>query len=274
MSRSKQIIAGAAVILSSLSCLPAVAAESVTIGSVAMDIPVEMIKRFEPLTHYLSDKTGISVTFRPSANLASAVEDLGKNQTQISYLTPVAYVEAHEKYQAVPLVAPTINGKPDFTLVIVARNPSKIMTPMDLKGKRFAFGDEKALLQKAAVASMGLKSADFSKFAYLKHYDNIAKAVIAGDFDGGILKDTVADEFKNKGLKIIGTTPPLASYVFAVNKDTPKPIVDKLKVAFLSLKNKGADAAVLAAFDSSYDGFVAIEDKDYDQIRTLIAPFK
>ncbi len=275
MIHNKQRITTTLMALLSLCWLPAAeASESVTIGSAAMDIPVEMIKRFEPLTHYLSITTGIDVTFKPSPNLAAAMEDLGNNQTQISYLTPVAYLEAHEKYQVVPLVAPTTNGKPSFSLVIVARNPGKIKTPGDLKGKRFAFGDEKALLQKAAVASMGLKAEDFSQIAYLKHYDNIAKAIIAGDFDGGILKDSVALEFKNKGIKIIGTTPPLPSYVFAVRKDTPKPVVEKLKAAFLKLKKQGTNAAVLQAFDHTYDGFVTVEDKDYDPVRKLIAPFK
>lgn len=56
--------------------------------------------------------------------------------------------------------------------------------------KRFAFGDEKALLQRASE-SMDVKLTDFSHFVYLRHYDNIAKAVLAGDFDGGILKDSV-----------------------------------------------------------------------------------
>ena len=274
MMLSKQLTTATLAALLSLCGLPAGATEAVTIGSASMDIPVEMIKRFEPLARYLSVTTGMAVTFRPSPNLAATMEDLGNNQTQISYLTPVAYLEAHEKYQVVPLVAPTVNGKPSFSLVIVARNPGKIKTPSDLKGKRFAFGDEKALLQKAAVAGMGLKAEDFSQIAYLKHYDNIAKAIIAGDFDGGILKDSVALEFKNKGIKIIGTTPPLPSYVFAVRKDTPKPIVEKLKAAFLKLKKQGADAAVLQAFDHTYDGFVTVEDKDYDPVRKLIAPFK
>lgn len=274
MALSKRLIASSLIALSGLCWLPAMAAESVTIGSAAMDIPVEMIKHFDPLTRYLSIKTGLAVSFRASPNLAGAMDDLGANRTQISYLTPVGYLEVHEKYQAVPLVAPTVNGKPNLSLVIVVRNHSQIKTPRDLKGKRFAFGDEKALLQKAAVASMGLKVEDFSKIAYLKYYDNIAKAVIAGDFDGGILKDTVARQFRNKGIKVIGTTPPLPSYVFVVNKDTPEAVVEKLKAAFLELKKKGADAAVLEAFDPMYDGFVTVEDKDYDPVRKLIAPYK
>lgn len=247
----------------------------VTMGSVAMDIPVEMIKRMSALTNYLALNTNLNIRFRPSPNLDSAVEELGTGQTQIAYLTPVAYIEARKKYGVIPLVAPTIQGRPNFSLVIGAKAGSGITTPAELKGKRFAFGDEKALLQKAAVESMGLKSSDFTTFAYLKHYDNIAKAVLAGDFDGGILKDSVADEFKSKGLVVIGSTALLPSYIIAVHPGMPVAVRNQLRDALLALKKTTLNgAATLEAFDKSCDGFVVVDDSAYDLVRTLIQPYQ
>jgi len=247
----------------------------VTMGSVAMDIPVEMIKRMSALTNYLALSTNLNIRFRPSPSLGSAVEDLGTGQTQIAYLTPVAYIEARKKYGVVPLVAPTTQGRPHFSLVIGVKAGSGIKTPAELKGKRFAFGDEKALLQRAAVASMGLAASDFSNIAYLKHYDNIAKAVLAGDFDGGILKDSVAEEFKSKGIVVIGSTAPLPSYIFAVHPDMPVTVRNQLRDALLALKKSTPErAATLEAFDIAYDGFTLIEDSAYDPVRKLIQPFQ
>ncbi len=247
----------------------------VTMGSVAMDIPVEMIKRMSALTNYLALNTSLKVRFRPSPNLGTAVDDLGSGQTQIAYLTPVAYIEARKKYGVVPLVAPTMQGRPNFSLVIGVKAGSGINTPAQLKGRRFAFGDQKALLQRAAVSSMGLDLHDFSNFAYLKHYDNIAKAVLAGDFDGGILKDSVADDFRSKGVVVIGSTPPLPSYVFAVHPAMPVAVRNQLRDALLGLKKSTPDmAATLEAFDSGYDGFVTIDDAAYDPVRVLIQPYQ
>jgi len=247
----------------------------VTMGSVAMDIPVEMIKRMSALTNHLALNTNLNVRFRPSPNLGSAVDDLGTGQTQIAYLTPVAYIEARKKYGVIPLVAPTTQGRPHFSLVIGVKAGSGIGSPAELKGKRFAFGDEKALLQKAAVESMGLKSSDFPTFAYLKHYDNIAKAVLAGDFDGGILKDSIADEFKGKGIVVIGSTAPLPSYVFAVHPGMPVAVRNQLRDALLALnKSTPERAATLEAFDKAYDGFVVVDDPAYDTVRKLIQPFQ
>jgi phosphonate transport system substrate-binding protein len=247
----------------------------VTMGSVAMDIPVEMIKRMSVLTNYLALSTNLNIRFRPSPNLGSAVEDLGTGQTQIAYLTPVAYIEARRKYGVVPLVAPTTNGRPFFSLVIGVKAGSGIHTPAELKGRSFAFGDERALLQRAAVASMGLGPDDFASYAYLKYYDNVAKAVLAGDFDGGILKDSVADGFKNKGVVVIGSTAPLPSYLFAVHPGMPTAVRTQLRDALLALNKATPDgAATLEAFDIAYDGFTPIDDSAYDPVRALIQPFQ
>lgn len=254
---------------------PAMQVREVTMGSVAMDIPVEMIKRMSALTNHLALSTNLNIRFRPSPNLGSAVEDLGTGQTQIAYLTPVAYIEARKKYGVIPLVAPTTDGRPHFSLVIGVKAGSGINSPAGLKGKRFAFGDEKALLQRAAVESMGLKSSDFSAFAYLKHYDNIAKAVLAGDFDGGILKDSIADEFKSKGLTVVGSTAPLPSYIFAVHPGMPATVRNQLRDALLALDRSTPErAATLEAFDKAYDGFVVVDDPAYDTVRRLIQPFQ
>lgn len=248
---------------------------SVTMGAVAMDIPVEMIKRMSALTNYLALSTDLNIRFRPSPNMGSAVEDLGTGQTQIAYLTPVAYIDARKKYGVIPLVAPINDGKPHFSLVIGVKAGSGIKTPAELKGKRFAFGDEKALLQRAAVESMGLKFSDFSSFAYLKHYDNIAKALVAGDFDGGILKDSTAEEFKGRGIVVVGSTPPLPSYIFAVHPGMPVAVRNQLRDALLALNKTTPDkTATLEAFDKAYDGFIVVDDSAYDPVRKLIQPFQ
>ena len=258
----------------SLSLLQA-HAQDLTIGAVAMDAPIEMIKRMTPLTDYIARQTGYKVQFRPAPSLDAAIEDLGKDTVQITYMTPVAYINAHEKYQALPLVTPLTHGKATFNLVVAVRKDSPVKKLEDLKGKRFAFGDPKALLQSAVLLDAGMKKEDFSEIAYLKHYDNIAKAIVMGDFDSGILKDTVFEKFAAQGLRVVYTSPPLASYVFVVNSKVDSKTQAKLTAAFMSLNNKNAEAiSILQALDQGYDGFQTASDKDYDGERKLISRLK
>lgn len=268
--------APALTLLLALPVAPAASAEEeMLMGSVAMDVPAEMVKRLVPLTNYLSGKIGKDLKFRAASTMSAAVEDLGARRTQIAYLTPVAYVDAHEKYGVVPLVNPLSHGKDGFNLVIVVQKNSPIKNVQDLTGKRFALGDEKALLQRAVVAGAGIKLEQLAAHAFLNHYDNIAKAVLYGDFDAGILTDNIAEKFAPQGLRIIYTSPRLPAYIFAVNSHVAPQMADKLKNAFLALKPDTPEGrAILGALDQSYTGFTAANDKDYDTVRKLVAPFK
>ena len=240
-----------------------------------MDSPVEMINRMTPLAEYLAQKTGYTVQFRPAPNLETAVVDLGEGTVHMAYMTPIAYMMAHDQYQAVPLASPLTYGKSTFNLVVVVRKESNLKNLEDLKGKRFAFGDPKAYLQPAVLLDAGLRKQDFSAVAYLKHYDNIAKAILLDDFDGGIMKDTVYEKFASQGLRVIHVSPPLASYVFVVNGNLPTDVQSKLKRALLSLNSSAPEAkTVLQSLDQGYVGFQSASDKDYDAERILIARLK
>jgi len=250
-------------------------AQDITIGAVAMDAPIEMIKRMTPLTDYLAKHTGYKMQFRPAPNLDTAVTDLGEGTVQMAYMTPIAYIRAREKYRVEPLVVPLTHGKSTFNLVVVVRRHSAYQKLEDLKGKRFAFGDPKAYLQPAVLLDAGVRVQDFSEVAYLKHYDNIAKAILHGDFEAGIMKDAVYEKFASQGLRALYTSPPLSSYVFAVSEKLDAQTQQKLKNALLSLNIVTPEGrAVLNTLDRAYEGFQSTSDKDYDRERALIARLK
>lgn len=244
------------------------------LGSVAMDVPAEMVKRLTPLTQYLTAHTGMNVVFRASPDMDSAIVELGRGVASIAYLTPVAYIDARRKYGVEPLVAPLTSGKSTYRLVVVVKQTSPMRSAAELKGKTFAFGDEKARLQQAVVAGAGARLADFSRYAFLKHYDNIAKAVLNDDFDAGILTEGILLEFAPRGLRALYTSPPLPSYVFAVHRDLPRTTVEKLRAAFLALRTDSVEQRdILSKLGQGYDGFAPALDKDYDSVRNLIAQF-
>ncbi len=137
------------------------------LGSVAMDIPAIMHKRLSPLTVYLSDYLGIPVSLKLSPNMGVAIQDVATNQVDIAYLTPVAYLKAHKKGGAQIIAKTVTNGKASFQLMIVVRDDSPIKSVKDLKGKTFAFGDKRALLQRAAVVGAGIQLDELGSMSFL-----------------------------------------------------------------------------------------------------------
>ena len=250
------------------------AEKEIQFGSVAMDIPAIMHKRLTPLTRYLSNTLNHPVSLKLSPNMGAAIKEAAEGTVDIAYLTPVAYLKANEQGGA-QLVAKTVTkGKASFQLMIVVKEDSPIKSVQELVGKSFAFGDKKALLQRAAVVGSGIKLEQFSDYKFIGHYDNIARAVMSRDFDAGILKDTMAFNWEGKGLRIIYSSPQLPPYNIAASKNVDAKTLTALRKAFLSLDGKNPEhLKIIKALDKKYDGFASTSDAEYDVVRKLIKPF-
>jgi phosphonate transport system substrate-binding protein len=250
-------------------------ANELRLGSVAMDIPAEMYRRLTPLTKYLSDTLKRPVRLKLSPNMSAAIEEVSKAEVELAYLTPVAYLKAHEKGEAQLVVRTLTNRKASFQLMIVVRKDSPIKQVQDLKGKTFAFGDKAAILHRAVVVGAGMPLESLGEYKFIGHYDNIAKGVASGDFDAGILKDTTAYDWKHKGLRILYSSPPLPPYNIVASNKVDAKLLKQIRQAFLALDIRNpAHRAVIQALDDEYDGFAPASDADYDVVRELIAPFE
>jgi len=276
--QSRQNCCGWWLLLISLLSCPLWAADTeqkpIRFGSVASDIPAVMHKRLTPLTEYLSAQLKRPVVLTLSPDMGEAIENVAMGHVDLAYLTPVAYIRSHQKGNT-RLVAKTVtNNKASFQLMIVVREESHIQKIADLEGKSFAFGDKAALLQRAVVAGANMPLEKLGSYEFLGHYDNIVRGVLNRDFDAGILKDTKAFKWKEKGVRIIYSSPELPPYNVAASNNIDEKTFAQLQRAFLDLdKSNPQHRSVIKALSNKYDGFVQASDEEYDVIRKLIAPF-
>lgn len=207
--------------------------------------------------------------------MPAAISEVASGAVEIAYLTPVAYIRSHENGNT-QLIAKTITKKKaSFKLMIVVRKDSPIKTVEDLIGKKVAFGDRAALLQRAALVSSGIQMTQLGSYEFLGHYDNIIRAVMHGDYDAGILKDTMAYKWETKGARILYRTPDLPPYNIAASKNVDTKLLAQLKNAFIGLDpNNPKHYPVIKSLDKKYDGFAPVSDEEYDVVRRLIEPFK
>jgi phosphonate transport system substrate-binding protein len=207
--------------------------------------------------------------------MSSTINNVVHGDVELAYLTPVAYVRAHKEGDARLLVKLTSDNQAYFQLVIVVRNDSLINTIEDLQGKRFAFGDKEAMLQRAVVVGAGMPLEKFGAIAFLGRPYNIVRAVLHNDFDAGIVLETKAHVWENKGLRVLYTSPKLPSFNITVSSHVDDNMYQKLQEALLSLNaNQSDDGKVFEALDARYNGFAVTDDKEYNVVRQLIAPFK
>lgn len=243
-------------------------------GSIALDIPAVMHKRLTPLTGYLSKKLNRPVILVLSSNMKDAVDKVAKGEVDLAYLTPVAYIQSHEQGNT-RLIAKTItNKKASFQLMIVVRDDSSIQDVKDLEGKSFAFGDKGALLQRAVVVGAKMPLEKFGSYKFLGTYDNIVRGVLNRDYDAGILKDTKAFKWEDKGIRILYSSPDLPPYNITASGHLDDQVVKQLRDAFLGLDaTQPEQRVVIKTLSEKYDGFSIATDEEYDVIRKLTQPF-
>jgi phosphonate transport system substrate-binding protein len=246
-----------------------------TLGSIAMDIPAAMHQRLKPLASYLTQELGRPISLRLSADMTKAVNEMAAGTVDIGYLSPVAYVNARATGNVRLLAKTVTRGRQTLRLMLVTRVDSKIRSVQDLVGKRFAFGDEAAILQRAVVVNAGIRMEQLGSYQFLGHFDNVARGVANGDFDAGILKDTAAFQWENKGLRILYASPELPPYNISAGPQMDEATSRAIQAALLRLNPAIPEhRTVITALDEGYDGFVAADDADYNIVRKLIRPFQ
>lgn len=247
------------------------APHEVYFGSVAMATPAVTHRRLSPLIKYLGEALGRPVNLKLSFDMPTVLKDVAEGTVHLVYATPVGYIRAKNSGD-VRLVAKAMTKEGgSFQLMVVAKQESSILNIQDLAGKRFAFGDKAAILQRAVVIGAGMPLERLGNYAFIGDIDNIVQGVMKGDFDAGILKDTIARKWEGKGLKILLASAPLPSFNIAASRDMDDQLFAQVREALLKLDARNPEhAKILQAMDEHYTGFAPVKDHEYDVVRKLI----
>ncbi len=248
------------------------ASGTLLMGVIPLESPAEMYRRFAPLARYLGRSIGRRVELSIAVDFAQTVKDLEDGSTDLAFLTPTTYVEAHKRCNAALLVKALRNGVPSMHSVIVVRAGSGITRTDELKGKRFAFGDQMSttsyLMPRFMLAEAGIELADLKSYAFLGHHDDVAKAVLEEDFDAGGLRESTAKAFEERGLTIIRTSVEIPEFNICVSGNLDRSLAAALGKALIALNRDDREQArLLSLIDPDYTGFMAATDSDYDGIR-------
>lgn len=246
------------------------------LGIVPLEAPAVMFKKFSPLADYLSARLKRKIDLKVAVDFQSAVNDLGQGVTQFCFMTPSTYIEAHKKYDARVLVAALRDGKPFQHSVIVTRQDSPIGSLADIKGRSFAFGDPHStsshIVPRAMLLEAGVDISDLLYYNYLGHHDDVAKAVLNGDFDAGGIMESAAYKFREQGLKLLKFSADIPEFNICITKEIDAATAAELKSAFTALTDSDAEgSAALKSINSSYTGFAPASDDDYNIVRAMMS---
>lgn len=274
--KQKLLLPLGAAIFALASAVPAKAETLLAFGVYASDKPSAMVRQFRPILNALekslTELAGEPVRIRMqiAKTYEQGVIDLVAGQVDFARFGPASYVRAREADPRIEiLVAESNKGRKTFNGVITVAKDSPIQAVSELRGKSFAFGDERSTigryLSQLHLMRNNVRASDLKHFEYLGRHDAVGAAVGAGRFDGGALKESTFKRLLKKGvqLRAIARFPNVTKpWIARGGLDAKHKKL--LRKALLALKNPDALKAL------KKDGFLEGSNEDYAGIRESI----
>lgn len=237
----------------------------------------EIFARFTPLANYIAQAIGRSVEVHIGQNYDEHVDAIGSDSVDIAYMGPVPYVKLVSKYGAKPLLArQVINGKPFLKGEIIVRKESPLQSLAELKGKRFVFTDATStmgsVLPQKMLLQAGVPLTSLAGYKFIEGHDNVALAVLAGDFDAGAVKEEVFQKYEPKGLRALAHLPEVYDHLFVTSSKLPASMVDSIRRLLLDMDKTAEGKSIMVAIHPQMTALVPAKDSDYDSLRAIMNP--
>src|SRR5829696_6181865 len=102
----------------------------------------KVLANSQELTRLLERETGLRFKLLVPTSFPAAIEGMATSSVDLAWLSPMAYVHAHQTVGAEPVLTGLREGSPTSLSQVVVRADSGIRTIEGLRGKRLAFVDQ------------------------------------------------------------------------------------------------------------------------------------
>ncbi len=203
----------------------------------------------------LSELLGAGIDLHHAADyraLASATE---QGLVHFAWLPPLAAARAVRSRVVVPAAVAVRHGVTSYYAGLVALESSPIRTVTDLKGCRVAWVDRESasgyIVIRAALRLQGVSLVDaFAQDLFVRSHAEVARAVDQGRADvgatcfnliGGAVKmarsaytGMIGEPLKN--MRVVAEAGPVPSDLFAVHRDVPPVMLQKIETALVGAR--------------------------------------
>jgi phosphonate transport system substrate-binding protein len=232
-----------------------------------------VIKNNEPLKAHLEKSLGKKIKLVVTTDYSSMIEAMRFGRLELAYFGPLSYTMAASKSKIEAFAGLKKRGSTSYHAVVIANKKAGIDKIADIKGKNMAYRDTAStsshLIPKKMLVDAGLQPKQDYKEHFLGAHDAVAVAVQNGHAQAGGLSQPIFKSLVSRGIismdkvKVLGVSPAFPQYPWAMRSDLDAGLKQKIKAAFIELKDK----KVLKPFKA--DGFGAMTDKDFDVVRDL-----
>jgi phosphonate transport system substrate-binding protein len=250
---------------------------SVRVGVVSRYSPSMIYQGYQPVMDFLSARTDYHFELRLYPTYRETVERLVSGEIDAAFLGSLVYVETRDRFPVVPILRPLNDkGEPTQQAVIITRADGGEFTCSDLSDRRVAVPSDQSFaatwferIYLPACADALRTPPTIEHFSY---HPTVVFQVLRGAVDFGVVKDRIAADYAESGIRIVGRSPVIPSSPLVVRRNADPIFVAQLSEALIEVTRSGNGRADVSAWDIEFAyGFQRTNERDYDELAALSA---
>jgi len=245
-------------------------------GVISRYSPNIIYEGYQPLMDFLTANTPYRFELRLSSSYQETVRQLVDGEVSAAFLGSFIYLKARKEFGIKAILKPlNENHEPYFQSVLITNQKSKIYSVGDLKNKKLALPSKQSFsgnwLTLYEMSKFNLTLTDLDSIHHFAHHHTVVHQIIMDNFDAGVVKDRVAKEFLDEGIRIVAQSDPIPGSPVVIPKNYDPKIVNAIVNTLLKIDpQKLKYREVVKDWDKEFvNGFVKANDKDYHQVELI-----
>jgi phosphonate transport system substrate-binding protein len=257
--------------------LNALSSEKIVLGitGVVLKNDISVIVR---LKDYLKAKTKLDIKLKFARTYSIMRNLITENNVNVAYICGATYVDLKPSKKIELLALPTVDKKPYYYSLVIAKKNSKYKKLDDFKGKVYAMSDPESnsgsLVPRYELLKRGYDDNNFFKrVVYTYDHGESIEAVLDGFVQGASVDSIVYGAFvknypkSSKNLKIVQKFGPYPTTPFVISKKITQKTKNKIQQALINMANDKNGKEILDAM--AIGSFIKPNNLSYAKIEKV-----
>lgn len=249
----------------------------VRVGVISRYTPTTIYQGYQPIVDYLSEATPYRFELKLGRTYWETVELLGEGKVAVAFLGRKVYLHSRDRYGLRAVLKPLNDDfQPSFQDAVIVRTPSPIRSLGDLVGKAVALPSQDSYSGnwlRAEGFAVGQGKFPLGRVQHFEHHHTVVYQVLRGNFDAGVVRESVAEEYEGKGVAIVARARPVPGSPIVAGPGADAAVVEAFTRALLAVDPRKPEFTErLAGWDVEFRyGFARATDRDYDHLKGVLA---
>jgi phosphonate transport system substrate-binding protein len=249
----------------------------VHVGVISRYTPTTIYQGYQPMMDYLTEVTPYRFELKLGRTYWETVELLANGKVTVAFLGRKVYLRGRERYGLTAILKPrNAELQPYSQDAVIARSDSGIGSLQDLVGRSLALPSQDSYsgnwLRAEGFAINGQAKFPVKKLQHFEHHHTVVYQVLRGNFDAGVVRESVAKEYAGKGIVIVAWGQPVPGSPIVTTKRHDARVVSAFIGALLAVDPRKPEFAQrLSAWDAEFrHGFAPANDQEYDRLQAAL----